>query len=176
MSMLSLKALVVGAVMALAATTAQAATVSGALGVNGSGGPFDAGFYQQVALGTTTLGSGTPICYAAPYNCFTFSGTTIQGNFNIGAADLPFNGFVFDFTGLAGNIVGVNIVSNSTAITQSNLFWDADSFAIDLNGSIYGSATFEVDLAPAVPLPAGLPLLLSGLGAAGLLRRKAKKS
>ncbi|GAA6187913.1 VPLPA-CTERM sorting domain-containing protein [Litorivita sp. NS0012-18] len=177
MSVVSLKSLAVGAFLALStATTGQAATVTGTFGYNDPGGPFDAGFHTYHDMGSLTVGAGGNLCYAAPYNCFSFSGNTVQANFNIGAADLPFLGFVFDFAGLGEVITGVNILSNTTALTAGNLYFDADSFAIDLNGSIYGSATFELELAPAVPLPAGLPLLLSGLAAAGLIRRKAKKA
>lgn len=84
--------------------------------------------------------------------------------------------FTVDFFGAAGNLLG------SVTQASANGFFgfrstSTDIFGVsitndDLAGLGYDNVTFNTVDAP-IPLPAGLPLLLAGLGGLALLRRAA---
>ncbi|WP_370399258.1 VPLPA-CTERM sorting domain-containing protein [Sulfitobacter sp. JB4-11] len=83
----------------------------------------------------------------------------------------------------AGSVIATysNIVSVGGAAPQGDLF---STLALDFggldSGFFFGEANFETDvdtlrIAAPVPLPAGLPLLIAGLGGLGLLRIRRKR-
>lgn len=151
--------------------------ISGALGADYSGGPFDPGYYNQIDMGTATVGAGVEMGIGeyAPgqyYNSFDFSGNTLNALFNIGAANLPFNGFVFHL--LDPNLKFTSFNLDTTNISAPfGLFFNDSTLAIDLGGTYVGSASFSFTTQP-VPVPAAGLLLGSGLlGLIGVARRKA---
>jgi hypothetical protein len=68
---------------------------------------------------------------------------------------------------------------NYIAAVSDFPFYEAEAFSGESTNNLTGNiaivvATSEIDL-PSVPVPAGLPLLVGGLGLFGFMRRKAKK-
>ena len=51
---------------------------------------------------------------------------------------------------------------------------DNGFFASSANAASFSLATITIEEVAPIPLPAGLPLMLAGLGAFGLIRRRAK--
>ena len=123
------------------------------------------------------------------------------GSSSAAAADVPngvaYDWVVFDFSGLnlavsAGDTFAVGLYDGGS--TENNQYvWNAGvndsngSFATYLGGQRYSSGddgatwggvpswdmSFRVNLDPSVvPVPASLPLLVAGLGAFGLMRRR----
>lgn len=92
----------------------------------------------------------------------------------------PFNGWVFDFTGLATAIVGVTVDPSSTFL-PAGVSWTASSIALNyaakspVNGEF---ALFDVTFAPAsgsVPEPAAWALMLVGFAGLGATLRGARR-
>ena len=75
-------------------------------------------------------------------------------------------------SGLYGATGGINLTSGNTTNGTPNIFSSAtyDSFA-----SVGPDSGIRIAVASPVPLPAGLPLLLSGLGGLGLVGRRAAR-
>lgn len=109
----------------------------------------------------------------------TAGDTTAEvGNFLIDTAQATIFGTVGDGTDFAGLFDlgpatddGIEVlIATPLAGALTSVFG-----APDLSGAQFGFATVSPDLAP-VPLPAGMPLLLVGLGAIGALRLRAKRA
>jgi hypothetical protein len=86
--------------------------------------------------------------------------------------DLDFNGVILRDAG--GALPDFRGLTRTSGTLSPEVRVEADAIFFDLSGDTAGPgafATYEVDLAP-IPLPAGLPLLLAGLGGLALLRRK----
>lgn len=105
------------------------------------------------------------------------SGLLVDGLINGGGGvDIAlFDSFeLADFTqfDVSGNAVSLSFFSASDLLSAS--FLDFENWSV--SGTIYDTASLEVAIGagPAVvPLPAGLPLLLAGLGCLAMIRRKA---
>ncbi|WP_245306199.1 VPLPA-CTERM sorting domain-containing protein [Roseovarius aestuariivivens] len=105
----------------------------------------------------------------------------VSGSLGAGAGELlTFSDL--DFTP-ASNIVGIGNFQTTAlfGVQASDVSFTADSVSFDFNGTDWRNGQFvSFDLVTAqtgvVPLPAGLPLLLAGLGGLGLLARRKRKA
>ena len=102
---------------------------------------------------------------------FNFSAATTQ--FGISFSDQSLSNQPVTFS-LGGSIVDTISISTPNSADLNSFFFEAstafDSVTLDLQG-VYIDAIHVSGVAP-VPLPAGMPLLLAGLGGLGLVARK----
>gem|GEM_PF-2175761 len=184
----TLSALSVAALMSGAALPASAALlefdISGLFMITTSG---PSSIYSPDGLGGTgpaTFRFDTDTLAVSDAQINTPFDTYVTGNWDAGDQEFAFFGF-------DGSLFYVHVGSDVTDYATSLAVGDSDAFfpaatefQPDLTGSLivvgegidpYVTVTRLADPAggPApVPLPAGLPLLLAGLGALGLMRRK----
>jgi hypothetical protein len=178
---------------------AQAATVSGvgAFNLVFGDGPFDPTTTITADLGSSEIGSGIELTQSGGVSFDFFDGGASLV-FNNWALDLPFNGYIFEFTGLGASITDVTIASTDIAkFSVANLVFDATRLAVDLGtglvpgdaaGTYVGTVVLSIDGfivpgsnddpgvgggdAPAViPLPATLLLLIASLGSLAAFSR-----
>jgi hypothetical protein len=132
--------------------------------------------FTAPADNTTTSAQG----YPSELPVWSISGTEVMlqsasfgGNFGA----LNFNGYKIQFSDDPG-ITGVSVDAALSSVTggQPVVTYTSDSISFDFSGLNFdGHYVFDVTLAPVVaetPLPAALPLFVSGLGALGLLARR----
>lgn len=129
------------------------------LGLTSSGdlALFDPGT-GDVSIDTVTFGFGSAIT-----------------QFGIAFSDQNFSGRPVTFS-LGGTPVDTFSLSTPNSANLNTFFFETtaafDSITLDLNG-VYIDEIHVAGIAP-VPLPAGLPLLIAGLGGLGLAARKKK--
>jgi len=149
-------------------------TVNQELGVNLTGGPFDSGYFSQINGPDFTVGDGID---ASGFFGSTVDFTENSGliTFNSGHSDLPFNGFTYTFSPLV-NITDVIFRDSSIDwFNQSNIFFNSNQIALDINGSALGYVQFDV-MTSAVPEPSIIALMLGGLGLLGFMARRRKQA
>jgi len=150
----------------------------GITGVSGTGGSDAFGIRTDVSrsLGLTSGGDLEVVDPNGGTNSFdliTFSFAAPTTQFGIAFSDQNFSDRNVTFS-LGGATVDTFSLSTTNGAGLNTFFFEAstnfDSITLDLNGA-YIDAIHANNVA-AVPLPAGLPLLLAGLGAMGLASRR----
>ena len=98
-------------------------------------------------------------------------------------APAVFNGWIFnDLTNALPDFTSFSIISDTSGFflnAPSRLSFDAENLRLNFQGLSFGSASDEIVLkvgfapTPTVPLPAGVPLIATGLGLFAYLRKRA---
>jgi len=193
----SYKTIALAAVLSLSALAANSATVAiggtgstGAGGFNSPAGTVDTndGAYTQVATTPTSnwVWVNSPL---VEYGTLLFTFTFDLTGYNLGSASLAGLWGVDNsgYVDLNGTTVST-LAFGYSAFTQMNAFSDAGAtFLAGINtltfhatnqggpGAFRASVSVQADALPsAVPLPAGLPLLATGMAGLAALRRKRK--
>jgi hypothetical protein len=99
------------------------------------------------------------------FRLYEVSSNSVQPGLGIPPGSTPITAWM----GTSGPSNGTSIQANFSGIQAGTYFLDVAGTA---DGSAGGTYVGQLNLAP-VPLPAALPLLLSGLGLFGALRRRA---
>ena len=152
------------------ALTGTATEDNGALVFNITGGSVDTGtgaaLIEHDGSGLN-LSDGNVTTMVSDFLIDTTAGT-VSGMLNNTIDDVVF--FTFGSTSPQGIQL---LVSDQLALALTAAF-----MAPNLSGAEFGfaSAAPEVESLPAIPLPAGLPLLAVGLVAFGVIRRQQKKA
>ena len=103
-----------------------------------------------------------------PEHSAGYQTTGLLGSYIISLAS-PGIGFESVLVGTSTNMIGLDLNSGITFDTK-NIYFDLSSFGIaDLSSADIGTVTLNVGL---VPVPAALPLMLSGLAALLLFNRR----
>ncbi|WP_135503803.1 VPLPA-CTERM sorting domain-containing protein [Roseovarius aestuariivivens] len=94
---------------------------------------------------------------------------------NVGWADNTTYNFSLEFTAsLIKVIVDGNVELELTSAQHGSAFTDGSFGFYNFSQERVRYAGITEDIAPSIPLPASLPLLLAGFGALGLMRRRQK--
>lgn len=148
------------------------------------------GFRQALTggLGFGVPGNGMYTISITADQDLTFNSMYGHGHvFDIYASQLSFNIDVDGSSQSVGNMFAssafetVDFDNGPIAVSSGQAFYFAIDYSVFVGSSIYASAAvrsfdFTVTSTPPspVPLPAGFPLLIAGLGAFGFLRKKRK--
>ncbi|EAQ02908.1 hypothetical protein OB2597_16040 [Pseudooceanicola batsensis HTCC2597] len=121
--------------------------------------------YQAATASTIALNGGE----------YSFTGLTPVGSTpNLGFSFGGLNGLLgFRVTGVTPGFDKFKLDFAYTATAEeTDLFWAVRQYTAAAPTGIYTSGSLKLVTTPAIPLPAGAPLALSGLAALALLRRK----
>ena len=152
--------------------------VLGITGITGAGrrDRFNSRAGTGLSLGLTSSGALSLFNpgsrgYSFRSVAFSFSAPTLQ--FGLSFSDQNFRNNAVTFR-LGGSIVDTFLLSTTNRAGLNTFFFETatafDNVSLDLDGA-YIDAIHVGNLAP-VPLPAGLPLLLAGIGGLGLVARR----
>jgi len=121
-----------------------------------------------VSLGLST-GSNPPIFDIAnlQFRLYEVASSAVQPGLNIPTSGAT---LITSWTGNPGQSTGASIQASFSNLEAGTYFLDVAGTADGAQGGTYVG---QLNLATPVPLPAALPLLLSGLGLLGGLRRRA---
>lgn len=170
--------------VSLTATAASAITMTISGGTLGSGGTLSGSFdyvggtISNVSLTTT---AGTGITFSQTYNggslttsdVIAFTGTSTSGG--VSGLLLTLSG-----TTLFADLEAQTVTSASLQLGSVGVFGLIPSYeSVQISGAfqarnVTGGLITVPAPPPAIPLPAGAPLLVAGLGALALLRKKRK--
>ena len=175
--------------LALGLTAPSVATTAGAASFNGA--RVDAEFHfaslgsAYSDFGVATIGAGAEYTDAMIVPGFGFDAIDFTDHSVFidlaapgigGFTNYGFNGLFFrDVDNMFGDLTVESIVSTAFAFDPSRIVIGNDGFGLSFRGLRFEpSSTLTITFEPTatVPLPAALPLLLSGLGAFALLRRR----
>jgi hypothetical protein len=100
------------------------------------------------------------------FRLYEVSSSSVQPGLNIPSGST----LITAWTGTPGESTGATIQASFSNLQAGTYFLDIAGTA---DGALGGTYVGQLNLATPVPIPAALPLLLSGLGLLGGLRRRA---